>query len=258
MKAIPRLASGLALILALHPSARGADAPKPAAEEFARGPAIQHAVLSRDGKTAAYIITFEKEERLVYRDLETDKVQGMIFPTSNSPLETGYSGFTWVGNKRAIFSLFPNGLSGLDRDGKNYTGISGTDRALDKSDGRQAFLNGVIHVYAGKEEGKVLMQEFDKPIGLAEAQFYSVSFPHVTKVDTRTGYFQRVVENPGDVLMWLADGNGVICIGLQRSKGLNRIIHRSSEAETLLDQMVGWPGRVGDLARQARSPAKRN
>ncbi len=232
MKAFTRLASSLALICSLSHPARGADNPKPEAEEFARGAAIQHAVLSRDGRTAAYVITFEKDERLFFRDLETDKTKNFIFPDSNSPLETGYNGFEWISKDRAIFSLFTNGLSAVDKTSANYVGITGEDRNRDKNDGRQAFLSGVVHIFTGKEEGKVLMQEFDTPIGLADAQFFSVSFPHVTKVDTKSGYFQRVVENPGNVQFWLADGNGVVCIGLQTYKRNDRIIHRATEADS--------------------------
>ena len=46
------------------------------AEQFARGPAIQQAVISRDGRTVAHLVTVEKEQRLVFRDLATGKVQG--------------------------------------------------------------------------------------------------------------------------------------------------------------------------------------
>lgn len=232
MKAISRLASGVAMLSALLQPARGADTPKPEAEEFARGAAIQHAVISRDGKSAAYVITFEKEERLFFRDLETDKTKSFVFPESNTPLETGYNGFEWITKDRAIFSLYVNGLSAVDKNISNYVGISGEDRNRDKNDNRQAFLSGMVHIFAGNDEGKVLMQEFDTPIGLADAQFFSVSFPHIMKVDTRSGYLQRVVENPGNVLTWLADGNGVVCIGLQQGKGANRIIHRASEADS--------------------------
>jgi len=232
MNSVPRLASGLVMVLALVHPVRGADIYKPEAEEFARGAAIQHAIISRDGKSVAYVVTFEKEERLFFRDLETDKTKSFVFPETNTPLETGYTGFTWVGKDRVLFSAFSNGVSAMDRDSGNYIGIAGEDRVRDKNDGQQAFLSGVIHVFVGKDEGKVLMQEFDQPLAPVPGQFYTVSYPHVMKVDTKTGYFQRVVENPGNVQMWLADGNGTVCIGLQTAKGINRIIHRASEKDS--------------------------
>src|SRR5664279_3428099 len=94
------------------------------------------------------IITFEKEERLVFRNLETDKTQGLIYPPQTSPLETGYSGFSWAGRDRAIFSLYHDGLSAMDATGRNYIGIAGQDRAQDQTqqaNSRPTILNGVIH-----------------------------------------------------------------------------------------------------------------
>lgn len=222
----------MTLSFALGLSARGAPEGKIPVEDFARGPAIQDAVISRDGKTVAHMVTFEREQRLVFHDLETGKVLQMELPGSPDPLETGYTGFAWVGRDRVIFSMYAQGLSAVDRDSKNYVGLAGRDRERDRNDQQQALLMGVVHVFTGNEEGKVLMQEFDTPIGLADGQFFSVSFPHVSKVDTRTGYFQRVVTNPGNVVQWLADGSGCVCIGVQQSKGLNRIIHRQSEADS--------------------------
>jgi len=234
MKAFPRLVSCVAMALVVGAGARGAGGEKLPAEEFARGPAIQHAVLSRDGKFVAYVITFEKEERLVFRNLETDKVQGIIYPPETSPLELGYTGFFWVGKDRAAFSLYTDGLSAMDVTGRNFVGIAGRDRQTSQPEQQYTILNGVIHTFAGENDGKVLMGEYDIPIGLADAQFFSLTHPNVAKVDTRTGRSSRVVVNPGDVAYWLADGSGFVCIGVQQSKGLNRIIHRQSEADSWL------------------------
>lgn len=203
----------------------------PPVEQFSRGPAVQHAVLSRDGRTVAHLVTFEKEQRLVFRDLATGKVQGVEIPSSNIPLEVGYSSFSWVGSDRAIFSLYPAGVSAIDRNGTNYIGLAGRDRDEDRRDNQPVMLSGLLFALAGKDEGKALMYEYDRPVGLRDAAFYRVNFPHVSLVDTRTGGFSRVVENPGNVVQWLADGKGFVAVGVQREKGLNRIIHRASEAD---------------------------
>ena len=200
MKALPRLASGVAVALLFAVGSRAAGEVKLAAEEFARGPAIQHAVLSRDGQTVAYIITFEKEERLRFHNLETNKTQGLIYPPQNDPLELGYSGFAWAGKDRAIFSLFHDGLSAMDATGKNYVGLAGEDRNQDQahqSTGPKTIMRGVVQAPAGGEEGKILMNDYDVPIKGWEGQYFTLEHPNVAKVDTRTGYSARVVANSG-------------------------------------------------------------
>ena len=204
-------------------------------EEFARGPAIQRAVISRDGKTVAYILTFEKEQRLRFHNLETGKEQGLIYPPQTDPEEEGYSGFAWAGRDRAIFSLFHGGLSAMDVTGRNYVGIAGQDRNEDQAHqgaGQTTILNGVIHAFAGEEEGKILMQDFDVPINGWEGQYFTLDHPNVAKVDTRSGHSSRIVSNPGNVIQWLADGRGFVCVAIQTNKGLNRIIHRNSENDS--------------------------
>ncbi len=146
MKALPRLASGVAAALLFTLMGRAAGDAKPTVEDFARGPAIRHAVLSRDGKIVAYNITFEKEERLRFHSLETAKEQGLIYPPQTDPEEQGYSGFAWAGKDRAIFSLFHGGLSAMDASGHNYVGISGQDQQEDQGHqgaGQTTILNGV-------------------------------------------------------------------------------------------------------------------
>jgi dipeptidyl aminopeptidase/acylaminoacyl peptidase len=204
----------------------------PPVDQFSRGPAVQQAVLSRDGRTVAHLVTFEKEQRLVFRDLATGKVQGVEIPSAGTPLELGYSSFAWVGSDRAIFSLYPSGVSAIDRNGINYMGLAGRDRFVDRRDNQPVMLQGLLFAFVGKDEGKALMYEYDRPIGVREAAFYKVNFPHVSLLDTRTGGFSRVIENPGSVVQWLVDGKGFVAIGVQREKGLNRIIHRASEADS--------------------------
>ncbi|MBC7369190.1 MAG: S9 family peptidase [Undibacterium sp.] len=204
----------------------------PSVEQFSRGPAVQHAVLSRDELTVAHLVTFEKEQRLIFRDLGTGKVQGVEIPSAGIPLELGYSSFAWVGSDRAIFSLYPSGVSAIDRNGTNYIGLAGRDRDEDRRDNQPVMLNGLLFAFAGKDEGKALMYEYDRPVGVRDAAFYKVNFPHVSLVDTRTGGFTRVVENPGNVVQWLVDGKGFVAIGVQREKGLNRIIHRANETDS--------------------------
>ena len=199
------------------------------AEQFARGPAIQQAVISRDGRTVAHLVTVEKEQRLVFRDLATGKVQGVEIPSASTPLELGYSSFAWVGSGRAMFSMYAFGLSAIDRTGENYTGLAGRDRELDRRDQQRLELRGPIFTFGGTDEGSALLLEFDRPVGLRDAQFYRLDFPHVVKMDTRTAGFARVVDNPGNVTGWRVDGAGFVAIAVQREKGLNRIIHRARE-----------------------------
>lgn len=134
----------------------------------------------------------------------------------------------WVAEDRVVYGS----LAGIDRDAKNYRGLLGRARDDDLRDQQNIIARGIIFSrFPSKLDGHVLMNEFDSPMdyssryGLAE-----LKYPNVIDLDTRTGVFNRVLTNPGNVTGWLCDGAGVIKVGIEEKDGLSRVIYRESES----------------------------
>lgn len=199
-------------------------------EDFSHGAAYEGMTLSPDGKTVAYIQTIKRDQQVMMRDLDTGKTTGIEIPYSGVPWIPDGTRMGWINSNRLLFSLYGGGFSAMDRDGKNYVGLTGRDRPATQN-GRATMYNtsGVIHSFNDEKDGEVLMAEYDQPVGLGDNQWYAIRFPHVLKVNTRTAGVVRVLRNPGNVEYWLADSQGVIRVGLESRNGIARTIYRESE-----------------------------
>jgi pimeloyl-ACP methyl ester carboxylesterase len=197
-------------------------------EDFSHEAAFTGMTLSPDGKTVAYVQSIKGNQQILMRDLDTGKVMGIEIPNTGVPWLAQHTKLDWLNRNRLLFSLYPGGFSAMDKDGKNYEGLTGRDRYAIRKDTYFNTPNTIYNFYDDKD-GVVLMAEYDQPVGLGENQWYAFAYPHVLKINSRTGGFERVLKNPGNIEYWMADSKGSIRVAIETSKGVARTIYRESE-----------------------------
>lgn len=200
-------------------------------EDFSHGAAFTGMTISPDGKTVAYVQSIKGDQKILMRDLDTGKIMGIEIPNTGVPWVEQHTKLDWLNSTRLLFSLYPNGFSAMDKDGKHYEGLTGRDRYAIRKD---SYFNtpSTIYNFYDEKDGTVLMNEYDQAYsvdGVGENQWYAISHPHVLKVNARTGGFERVLKNPGNIEYWMADSNGSIRVAIETSKGVARTIYRESE-----------------------------
>ncbi len=207
-----------------------AKAPKIPLEDFCHGLAVAHAIMSPDGKAVAYEAMFEKDATVVFMDLDARKTNAVEIPYANSPLQVGLGNyFLWLGPKRAAFSPYNGSLAAIDYDGSNYVGLSGEARQQNLNTDRHSFYAPTV-IHSAMED-EVLLNQYDFPVNAYSGQFVWLPYPNVVRVNTRIGGYGRELENPGNVTTWIADSAGVVRVGVQTEKGLNRVIYRESDSD---------------------------
>ncbi|QYM79124.1 S9 family peptidase [Horticoccus luteus] len=225
----PLVSSGwlLAALLISPVLASAANQPAPPAlvpiEDFAQTPIVSGMRMSPDGKAVAYTASADQKTAIVIKDLDTGKVSGV---------DDGWAP-TWVNDGRIAFG--GNGFAAIDRDGSNYKGLAGRARQMEthQVDGLLVAPSPIFSEFTTKaNKDDVLLLQYDYPNWRGR---YSIilSFPHVLRMDTRSGGFMRMVENPGDVMGWGLDASGVVRVGVEYNKGLYRVLYRD-------DAKQGW------------------
>jgi dipeptidyl aminopeptidase/acylaminoacyl peptidase len=207
-------------------AAVAAETPVLPVETYARADIASGLALSRDGRTIAYASGQDRDWLLILRDWDTGKTR---------EFGNGASSATpvWTSAERLVFGA---GAS-MDRDGTNFEAgkISGPSRVLAAR-------------IEGEFAGDVLVRRYTLPVGGHRQLVYVPAYPHVDRVNLRTGRVVPVVENPGTVTDWFADGAGLVRVGNETKGALNRVIARASEAE-------GWRVLPGlDFARNQFTP----
>lgn len=200
-------------------------------EEFAHGPMFDGMTLSPDGQTVAYVQTIKGQQQILMRDLTTNKVMGIEIPNTGIPWVAQNTKLDWLNSHRLLFSLYPNGFSAMDKDGKNYEGLTGRDRYAIHQ-GTILTTPASLYRFYDEKDGNVLVLEYDTPYavdGIGANLWADLGrHPHVLKLNSRTGGFARVEENPGNFTQWLADTNGALRVAVETKKGTARTIYRET------------------------------
>lgn len=188
--------------------------------------------LSRDGKYVAYTAEFEREERVFIRELATKRVLAVEVPSAATNLFGRIRGVTWVSNKRLLVNSYM-GYVAIDRDGKDYTMLTGSARTYGVNRVDEQYLRGggLLHVARDTESDQVMMEIYESPLDgrVSAGGYIGIGNPSVIKMDTRTGHFVREEENPGEISNWMADRQGKIRVKFQ-IKGLKRtVLYRDNE-----------------------------
>ncbi|HEX2861313.1 MAG TPA: hypothetical protein VHN79_06720, partial [Lacunisphaera sp.] len=195
-------------------------------EKFAQGSDFSRARLSPDGRYIACLQDIDGDQWLMVMDLETKK-RFRINPGSTvTGLRKEVSSFRWISNHRISFlttvwdgSMF-TGVSAVDCDGRNWVAFAGQD--ADLTDRKPLLATRIIHSFGDKDQSVLML---DRGSNAGADRIY----PDVVRVSTLTRSVRRVVENPGDVVSWVPDREGVIRLGITR-KGLRHgVVYRENE-----------------------------
>ena len=234
----PRIGLGLVLAVLWPISSFAANpSPPPAAagsgpipvENFAKQQAVYHPTISRDGLFLAYTVLADAYYRdfavaVALQNLATGKISSVktgLYETAVNP--------RWVSNDRIVYG----DLSGIDRDLKNHKGLNGFARFGFEVAGH--VINNVslnlgeiiFRRFTGAKEGNILVLAYDGPAEqITKTGWF---YPSVINMDTRTGVVTTVMKNPGKVVGWLPDNNGMILAGVEHGEDGSKAIFRENE-----------------------------
>jgi dipeptidyl aminopeptidase/acylaminoacyl peptidase len=196
-------------------------------EDFARSPDLTGAQLAPDGKFMGYLFNHEGRAEMGFLDLATGKARyfnpGRSIVGSNLQM----AGFRWVSNERvvvqtSVWGQYIAGLAAMNRTTEGWLGLTGAPR-WDSIKTSSSVLQSYEIMYAsGQDPANVLL--LDRTAKSGEQYLY----PDVIAMDTTTGRYQSILTNPGGVIHWLADWNGVVRFGLKWDGTVSRLTYRET------------------------------
>ncbi len=222
---LPRCAA-LGLILLVPFAVVAAD--RLPVEDFAREPATSRARLSPDGKSVAFLRSYNGLPTLHVSEIGTKKVSrldlGEALLLNDAP--KGVGGYEWVSNGRLIIitTVWDGfyGVLAVDHDGDNAVPISGYEDNKIAINGSKLFAREVIHRFFDKDQNVLMLDRHEDGPGRTNR-------PDVLIVNTSDGMARRQVKNPGEVGSWAVDGAGVVRLGILSHGELSGAIYRENE-----------------------------
>jgi dipeptidyl aminopeptidase/acylaminoacyl peptidase len=195
-------------------------------EKFTQDTSFTRARLSPDGRYVVAMQNLGNSDWLFIHDLEAKKSVRVNPGQTRTGLRKEVSRFQWVSDRRISFLTTVwdgqafTGMSAVDCDGGRWAAFVGPD--VDPTDHKPLLATQIIHSF-GDEDQSVLM--LDR--GSYEGADYV--YPDVVRVSTLTGSYRTVVKNPGNVVGWAPDRNGVIRLGITRDGLRHGVIYRENE-----------------------------
>ncbi|HYD83669.1 MAG TPA: alpha/beta fold hydrolase, partial [Opitutus sp.] len=192
----------------------------------AASPQLSRARLSPDGSHLASLIENDGDTWLVVMNLKTQKALRISPGKTINGLSKEVGSFRWLSDDRISFlttvwdgSMW-TGVSAVDSNGKRWAAFAGPD--VDPRDLKPLVARQIIHSFEDAGQN-VLM------IDLGSHHGADLVFPDIVKVSTLTGRSDRVVKNPGNVVHWVVDHNGVVRLGVTREGLRFGVIYRENE-----------------------------
>jgi dipeptidyl aminopeptidase/acylaminoacyl peptidase len=202
-------------------------------ETFFKNFQYRGATLSPDGKRLGVLCPVKDRIGLAIVDLK-DNVANWAFSDSTADVMS----YVWASADRLIL--------GLGKDGYAVPGMVAVDRTGERSItlvtvglfGRgTSLLDG-----RANSSNEVLVASVEHARHPADALLL---YPNVERMNINTGTMVMDTKNPGHVLKWITDHNGVVRIGVEPYNNRVRIFHRRSAKapwETLADYDWNEPG----------------
>ncbi len=199
-------------------------------EDFSREPSMSRARLSPDGKRVGFLRDFRGKATLHIAGLDDDSLSRINF--GEAALLNGASkevdGFTWINDNRlmvttAVWDMF-YGVVATNSDGSQTVPISGFEDNRIAVQGSKLFAREVIHSFYDKDQDVLMLDRHEDGPG-------SAGHPDVLKVNTDTGLVQVAVKNPGEVVAWRPDFDGVVRLGILRHGDSSGAIYRDNEKD---------------------------
>ena len=187
-------------------------------EDFSHEEAFYGMELSPDGKVAAYEESIGGEDRIFFRDMASGKkLQGIELAGTEGAWVHSQQ-FFWVNNQRLMFTMHGR-WAAMDRDGthlRNYLG-----------DGVNP-----LYLFRDEKEGLLLMDSYQLAIasGMRHHSYYVPDRPRIMKINPRLGISMLEVENPGNVVAWGINPQGVATVAVEIKGTQYRAVYSASGA----------------------------
>jgi len=216
-------------------------------EDFARTPLFSNAQLSPDGEHVAFIREHEGKISLFLTNLRSRAltiIDAGDVRGASAPKEA--VSFSWLSSRRiayltAAWNRGITGMAAVNVDGSQAKTFTGSDA---RNPGHNRLYATRILPPPDKDGESILMLDDsdsrgEKPKGM-----------DVLKVDTVTGLFQKLIDNPGNVVAWAADSGGNVRLGIAVEDMKSWVIRRDSseapwKALAPLEMAHGHMGLVG-------------
>lgn len=192
-------------------------------DAFTRHSSYAGVQISPDGKYLAFIsdvgATKPGRPSIFFSEIATGKSAKVESPQEEGFYEAGTpTGFTWVTDRRIVYATSGGGAIGVDRDGKNWTKLTGLNNFNNNS---TIYASEIIHVF-DDANARVLMLQRDFT---GDHQKY----PSVIEVNTLRGGTALVANNVGDIDGWIPDRAGQVRIGVRWDGRRSRMIYRQKD-----------------------------
>ena len=197
-------------------------------EDFSREPSTSRARLSPDGKRLAFVREHMEHTTLFITDIDKGKLSrlnlGGVLQSNSSSKEVGE--FQWLSAERLLITTtvwdMMYGVIAVDWDGGGPAPISGYEDNQVTISGTKIFANEVIHNFHDKDQTILMLNRHT--LGRDGR-----SYPDILRVNTLTGVSSRAEKNPGNVIHWGLDSNGVARLGITAQEKLTGAIYRENE-----------------------------
>ena len=216
-------------------------------EDFSRPALVEQAKLSPDGQYVAFLREYEGRTKLFLTDLE-QRTLSRVEPADakRTFVSKDIREFHWVSERRLVFltiiwDYIVPGVSAVDRDGRQWKTISGTESNIPNED--RLFAHTMIYRFDDRDQNILMLD-------LHEARGEQRLYPDVVKVNTLTGHYAVVAKNPGNVVDWGVDQAGCVRVGITMDGLKYGTIYREREDSPWrsfppLGAEQGWIGPLG-------------
>jgi len=198
-------------------------------EEFARTASAARGRMSPDGQMLAFLREYEGKKTLHILEIDQKNLTRMDLgeATLANDATKEVESFTWIGDKRLVIESSVWGDSFYGVIAANWNGdlavpISGYEDNQIAVNGYKLFAREVIHRFYDKDQTILMLDRHEGGAG-------SSSHPDILRVDTSTGTAVTVVKNPGEVVAWATDFNGLVRLGILRHGDSSGAIYREDE-----------------------------
>lgn len=184
-------------------------------ETFFRNPTFAQVSFSPDGKSIALLQSVENRMNIVVLNL--DKMEKNLLTRFTAQNVTAYQ---WVGNDHLAFFMDDDGneffgMFVVKRDGTGYKELSGTFESQ-RSRGKVAIAGMTFFSRLEGDSEQILVLRNERL-----PQFHDVQ-----RVNLRTGRSFVHTLNPGNVIGWVADRQGVVRLAIAAEADRTDVLHR--------------------------------
>lgn len=196
-------------------------------ELFARPPETARARLSPDGKRLAFLREYGNSPAVHVLDIDRNQLSRLDQDTAllMNEAKKEVAGFTWVGNERLIITTtvwdMIYGVVAANWDGTKSAAISGYEDNKIAVNDRKQFVRDVVHVFNDKNMNVLML---DDHLGAPGRQ----DRPDIVRVETMSGKMTVEEKNPGEVVRWGIDFEGVVRFGILRHGRQSGAIYRDN------------------------------